>query len=679
MDSLAKEDNIRDLRESLQNLPEDLDKTYDNALERIENQDARRRARADQVLTLISCARRPLKLEEMRQALSIRRGDTFLDSEALPKPESLISTCCGLVVVEDGSQIVKLVHYTTDEYFRRKLPRYRNPGAHGYLAGVLVTYLNFKTFTMSSLEIKIEDALNENDRLPETLALTEEEVKMTCLERFFKDNVLVIYSAENWGHHAREAFTSFGDRSTPSSITGSLENSKGDEIWSLKKLILDFLEKEDNILYANEIVHHLHKLQRIGDWDPYRGSTNVTGLQMAASFGILHLVEHYLNEGARIDASDSQGATALHKAFGNGHVEVVQVLLENGAAIGLQDRSGHDALLWAASRNRLSVLRLLLQNGSDPRVNASDGLGNSTLFYATSRGYAETLKLLAEYENESSRLDQSMRDALRLVAGRGDRGKVRFRMCYGMDWIISQRSLLMLIKEAARNGEVAVMKAMFQAGVDVRTPLPIGGHSLQDVAGSGHLKAVQSPIEEGNDLFLDGENSDPPLHGAIDNDEMESVTLFPKNGADVNARNAEGDTAFVYQGGIYDDAGRGRVQLIKLLLEKGADLAATDGKSNRKSLQWAVSSRDEALVQLLLQHESCNAARKNAMLYLTRLYRAIREKNEEALDQLLCDEQVQGLGGITLLTQKKIAAHLMNIKSKSGPLSKSSRCNIEKA
>lgn len=77
MDSLAKEDNIRDLKESLQRLPEDLDKTYDDALERIKSQDSRKLARADQVLTLISCAKRPLKLEEMLEALSIRRGDTF--------------------------------------------------------------------------------------------------------------------------------------------------------------------------------------------------------------------------------------------------------------------------------------------------------------------------------------------------------------------------------------------------------------------------------------------------------------------------------------------------------------------------------------------------------------------------------------------------------------------------
>ena len=64
MDSVAKEDNTRELEESLQRLPRELDRTYDDALQRIKEQDSRKRARADQVLTLTSCENWPLILAE---------------------------------------------------------------------------------------------------------------------------------------------------------------------------------------------------------------------------------------------------------------------------------------------------------------------------------------------------------------------------------------------------------------------------------------------------------------------------------------------------------------------------------------------------------------------------------------------------------------------------------------
>ena len=201
MDSLAKEDNMRDLEECLQRLPEDLNRTYDDALERIKNQDSRKRVRANQVLTLVSCARRPLLLEEMQQALSIRKGDFSLDPRALPKAESMISTCCGLVVIEDESKIVRLVHYTTEDYFRRKLRHFHGPEAHQYFAGTLITYLSFSTFASFSQDKMIEGLGNKTSKY-NTMSRFDRydiEVAVDCYMRdLLKNNTLLQYAAENW-------------------------------------------------------------------------------------------------------------------------------------------------------------------------------------------------------------------------------------------------------------------------------------------------------------------------------------------------------------------------------------------------------------------------------------------------------------------------------------------------
>lgn len=52
-------------------------------------------------------------------------------------------------------------------------------------------------------------------------------------------------------------------------------------------------------------------------------------------------------------------------------------------------------------------------------------------------------------------------------------------------------------------------------------------------------------------------------------------------------------------------------------------------------------------MQFLLQYESCSGTQNEFMLYLTRICNAIRFENGEAIDRLLCAEQVQNLGSIS--------------------------------
>ena len=663
MDSLAKEDNIRELKESLQHLPEDLDKTYEDALERIKQQDSRKLARANQVLTLISCANRPLKLEEMRQALSIRRSDSSLDSEALPKTDSLISTCCGLVVVEDGSQIVRLVHYTTEEYFKRRLQRYRSPEAQGYFASILITYLSFTTFTSFSLDRIIEDAMTEAAARDANVPMSwseEQHAMQRYIESLLDSNILLQYAAENWGHHARNAFTDIEHNPDLCWATTNPHNSEVENLWSLKQQIQDFLENEHNIACANEIFHHVKKQLRsfaLG-WE-FRGPTNLTNLHVVSSFGMQHFVEDYLNQGADVDARDSVGMTALHKAAKYGHIEVVQLLLDAGAAIGIRDRWNNSALAWAVSMNDVSVSRLLLQNGSDPGFKSSHG--SDTISIAATRGYEESLELLAEYETDDVEKVQLIRDSLLDAAFHGREGIVRLLVRGGEKWNISKQHLAKAILKAAFLGHVATMKILLEAGVDVSSPLSLGRESLLEVAKWGHSEATQLLLTAGANPNLKTDGGDLPLHVAAQNGHVGTVALLLEKGADVNALNSKGETAiFVIAGPKYGFMARARsspqqsknsVLVMQLLVENGAHTAATERQRNRTSLECAIFRGHEGLVQLLLQYESFTATQKALLLYLTELYHAIGEmsENEEAVNRLLCRKEAQNLGDISRL------------------------------
>jgi hypothetical protein len=74
---------------------------------------------ANDVLSWITCAKRPLTTSELRHALAVEIGESELDEENLPEIEDMVSVCAGLVTVDEESDVIRLVHYTTQEYFER--------------------------------------------------------------------------------------------------------------------------------------------------------------------------------------------------------------------------------------------------------------------------------------------------------------------------------------------------------------------------------------------------------------------------------------------------------------------------------------------------------------------------------------------------------------------------------
>ena len=96
-----------------------LEEAYSGALERIDGQLAEDRSLARRSLCWISYAQRLLTTEELCHALAIELGDKTLNMDNVYEVEDIISVCAGLVAVDKDSSIIRLVHYTTQEYFER--------------------------------------------------------------------------------------------------------------------------------------------------------------------------------------------------------------------------------------------------------------------------------------------------------------------------------------------------------------------------------------------------------------------------------------------------------------------------------------------------------------------------------------------------------------------------------
>src|SRR5277367_5976341 len=114
-------------------------------MERIEGQAADSEELAKQVLSWIACAKRPLTTSELQHALAVEAKEPQLDKENLCQVEDIVSVCAGLVTVDEESGIIRLVHYTTQEYFERTQSQWF-PNTHTNITIICVSYLSFNEF-----------------------------------------------------------------------------------------------------------------------------------------------------------------------------------------------------------------------------------------------------------------------------------------------------------------------------------------------------------------------------------------------------------------------------------------------------------------------------------------------------------------------------------------------------
>ena len=119
--------------------------------ERIVHQDAEYESLAKDALAWIIFAKQPLSASQLQHALAIEIGETVLDEENLPYIGAIISACVGLVTVDEQSNVIRLIHYTLEEYLQGTWMEWL-PNAHASITKACVTYLAFDAFECGPCE-----------------------------------------------------------------------------------------------------------------------------------------------------------------------------------------------------------------------------------------------------------------------------------------------------------------------------------------------------------------------------------------------------------------------------------------------------------------------------------------------------------------------------------------------
>ena len=105
-----------EIRNSIRNLSADLGEAFKDTVRRIDGEPQNRRKVAKQSLMWISHACRPLKIHELRYALATQTGEKEFDMDNVLQARFIVECCLGLVLIDESSSVVRLVHHTLQDY-----------------------------------------------------------------------------------------------------------------------------------------------------------------------------------------------------------------------------------------------------------------------------------------------------------------------------------------------------------------------------------------------------------------------------------------------------------------------------------------------------------------------------------------------------------------------------------
>ncbi|KAH8707190.1 ankyrin repeat domain-containing protein [Phaeosphaeriaceae sp. PMI808] len=616
---------------------------YKDAIQRIEGQSSEYYELAKKVLSWITYAKRPLTTTEICCALAVEPDEAELDPENIPDVEDLLSVCAGLVVVDQESAVIRLVHYTTQEYFERIRDAW-DPGAQLRIASTCLTYLSFSIFKTGSCS-------------------SDEEFEERLQESQFLD-----YAAKHWGEHAVTvedqictlACSFLSHKELVSCATQALlrpkymyleysqvypKDSTGLHLIArfglpivLEALLLNqvretalMLERRDSdgqtLLYlAAEYGHQrmvkllLHKGADVNTrrGDNAQGGYYSNALYSASQGGYEQVVKLLLYKGAEVNAQGGEFGNALQAASYRGYEQVVKLLLDKGAEVNAQGGYYNNALQAASSRDYEQVVKLLLDKGAE--VNAQGGYYGNALQAASSGGYEQVVKLLLDKGAKTNMQGGYYGNALYVASQGGYEQVVKLLLYKGADVNAQGGYYGNALQVASEGGYEQVVKLLLEKGADVNAQGGRYGNALQAALEGDHEQVVKLLLNKGAKVNAQGRYYSNALQAALEGDYEQVIELLLDKGAKVNAQDREHNSSALQaalegdyeqgakvnaQGGYYSNALQAALegdyeQVIELLLGKGAKVNAQDREHNSSALQAALEGDYERVVELLL-------------------------------------------------------------------------------
>ncbi|KAJ7144592.1 ankyrin repeat-containing domain protein [Mycena epipterygia] len=620
IDSLAITLTIKAVRDALRNMPSDLEHTYDEIVDRINRQPDEHKKIAWLALSWITNAKRPLNSSELRVALAVEPGAKELDPENLLDMDTILSVCIGLVVLNEGDDIIRLIHYTTQNYFERVQARLF-PHAQTTITTTCITYLSFPVLFNST-----------NDwALCQQHSLLRYAVQYALIhargqpELDIRDMILwFLVNCSAW----RRLWDSGGRNSFRTGNMPGGDAHLGIAAFFGLEEIVQYLIKEDGSgsglqhavaeRNANNVDLSEGSKREVYDWAlwvatlagheiivrlllEHGANVNAEGrdfnlgqdfsvLWVASEKGHEAIVKLLIAHGADVNAENGWRAGALQAASEQGYPAIFKLLIQQGADINAKIKGQPSALQAASAQGHKAIVNLLIAHGAD--VNAENGLQESALGAASANGHKAIVKLLITHGADVNAENGLQGSALGAASANGHEAIVKLLIAHGAD-VNAKKGWQRALYVASEKGHEEIVKFLIEHGADVNAENGWRGSALRAASANRHEAIVKLLIEHGADVNAKVEGQPSALQIASEKGQEGIVKLLIAHGADVNAAESQ-------EGALWAASVNGHEVIVKLLITHGADINA--GGWQRGALRAASANGHEAIVELLIAY-----------------------------------------------------------------------------
>lgn len=272
-------------------------------------------------------------------------------------------------------------------------------------------------------------------------------------------------------------------------------------------------------------------------------------LLAAATAGDAAAVRAALADGADVEAVDDLGRTALVRAAYRNHLEAARVLVRAGADPNHLDDSTQSPFLIATSEvgDDPRLLDLLLAHGADLAV--KDSFNGTGLIRAADRGFPVIIGRLLDAGIEIDHVNRLGWTALHeaVILGDGSRRYqqvVELLLAAGADPLLRTRRDGVLPRDHAVERGYARIAALLQDAAVGLTP----DERLRRHAAAGSVAAAEAALADGTDLEGRDARGRTALLLAATEDRVDVARMLVARGADVDALDGRHDTPFLVTG-----------------------------------------------------------------------------------------------------------------------------------
>jgi len=467
----------------------------------------------DDLLRIVLCSFRPLKIPEMRLALALNENEFASHAAIEESPDYLrensvisriIKSRCGglLETKNDGKAAnVQFIHQSVKELLdngggtiQKSWKDSLSSGGHEFLAKACLRYCS----------------LPELRTLRDNLHRLNISGQLTKMDEYWELYPLGKYAVTSWMRHCSEA-ERLGFPQTAELKRFREAEDETFEVWTdLYRFLTRGRLPGDMTLFHIGTYYNLVELTRT----IMSTSTETTlsheskehGLQIAAAQRHKDLVKLFIDDGVDVNATGGTFYTPLFAAAFSGDKEIVRILIKAGADASLGESEGNSPLSAAAWQGDDEIVQILLAHGA----NQSSVL-NEALSYAALFGNGNIVRRLLDAGADPSAWERGMNVLFwGMVSSSPETAKILVE--HGADTSVRVFSGLTVLHWMCLHGNEHVVKILLELGAEPNCVDRNGATPLHFAASNWQPKVIDVLLGAEADPNISNNQGITPLH-----------------------------------------------------------------------------------------------------------------------------------------------------------------------